>query len=77
MSKKNDYLLNYEINEMKFFEALSKGITFKTNHKNLQSKQFGEKMHFEQTFQYDLYSDVFLNLNRLELLRLGIIKIKK
>ncbi|MGL4788354.1 MAG: hypothetical protein ACRCWZ_01210 [Cetobacterium sp.] len=77
MSKKNERLSDYEINELKFLEALSQGITFKTNHKHFNSKQFGEKKHFEQTLQYNLYSDLFLDLNKLELLRLGIIKSKK
>ena len=32
MNKKNLHLLDYEINELKFLEALSLGIPFKTTH---------------------------------------------
>lgn len=77
MSKKNLHLLNYEVNELKFLEALSEGITFKTTYRILYSKQFGDKKHYEQTFQYNLFCNSFLELNKTELLRLGIIKIKK
>ncbi|MGL5853906.1 MAG: hypothetical protein ACRCYA_01600 [Cetobacterium sp.] len=77
MNEKNKHLLNYEIDELKFLEALSLGVTFKTTHRLFYSKQFGDRKHYEQTFQYELYSEGFLNLNKLELLRLGIIKQKK
>lgn len=77
MNKKNLHLLDYEINELKFLEALSLGVTFKTTHKLFYSKQFGDRKHYEQTFQYELYSENFFELNKSELLRLGIIKIKK
>ena len=77
MNEKNKHLLNYEIDDLKFLEALSLGVTFKTTHRLFYSKQFGDRKHYEQTFQYELYSEGFLNLNKLELLRLGIIKQKK
>ena len=77
MNKKNLHLLDYEINELKFLEALSLGVTFKTTHKLFYSKQFGDRKHYEQTLQYELYSENFFELNKSELLRLGIIKIKK
>ena len=77
MKEKNKHLLNYEINELKFLEALSLGVTFKTTQKLFHAKQFGDRKHYEQTFQYELYSEGFFDLNKSELLRLGIIKIKK
>lgn len=77
MKEKNKHLLNYEINELKFLEALSLGVTFKTTHRLFYSKQFGDRKHYEQTFQYELYSEDFLELNKSKLLQLGIIKIKE
>lgn len=77
MNEKNKYFLKYEINELKFLEALSLGVAFKTTHRLFHSKQFGNRKHYEQTFQYELYSEDFLELNKSKLLQLGIIKIKE
>ncbi|MGL4866603.1 MAG: hypothetical protein ACRC4T_26210 [Cetobacterium sp.] len=77
MNEKNKHFLKYEINELKFLEALSLGVAFKTTHRLFHSKQFGNRKHYEQTFQYELYSEDFLELNKLKLLQLGIIKIKE
>lgn len=66
----------YEINESKFLKALADGISFKTYYQDINFKQYGEKKMFEQTFQYNLYCDKFLELNKIKLLELGIIKLK-
>ncbi|MGL5349289.1 MAG: hypothetical protein ACRDA0_01740 [Cetobacterium sp.] len=77
MKDKNKDILNYEINEVKFLEALYSGVTFKTTHRVFYSKQFGDRKHFEQTLQYELYCKQFLELNKDQLLNLGIIILKK
>lgn len=77
MKDKSKDILNYEINELKFLEALSSGITFKTTHRLFYSKQFGDKRHYEQTLKYELYCSQFLELNKTQLLNLGIITLKK
>ena len=66
----------YEINESKFLKALADGISFKTHYQDINFKQYGEKKMFEQTLQYNLYCDKFLELNKIKLLELGIIKLK-
>ncbi|MDX8337092.1 MULTISPECIES: hypothetical protein [Cetobacterium] len=77
MKRKSLHLLSYEVNELKFLEALSKGVTFETTHKLFYSKQSGDKKHYEQTLQYNLFCNDFLELNKVQLLKLEIIKIKE
>ncbi|MGL5614528.1 hypothetical protein [Cetobacterium sp.] len=76
MSKNLDNLLSYEINESKFLKILTDGISFETQYQQVNYKQNGSKKMFEQTLQYNLYSDTFLEINKEKLLKLGVIKIK-
>lgn len=71
-----EYQSLYEINESKFLKALADGISFKTQYQDINFKQYGKKKMFEQTLQYNLYCDKFLELNKIKLLELGIIKLK-
>lgn len=76
MSKNLDDSLLYEIDESKFLKILADGISFETQYHQVNFKQNGGKKMFEQTLQYNLYSNVFLEINKDKLLQLGIIKLK-
>lgn len=65
---------NYQINENRFLQILSKGITFKTVYYTLTQKKHCSKNIFEQNLHYNLYDENFLKLNEKKLIGLGVIK---